>query len=70
VPDIRCSSKKFGVVTTKSTGILEVICTSNFCKNQKDEVVLHRWDLEQINENGSVKMIDTKRFKRPDMRGK
>lgn len=70
MPEIRCGSKKFGEVTTKSEGVLEVICTSNFCKTRSDEVVLHRWDLKQVNNDGSIKLIDTKRFKRPKMRGK
>jgi hypothetical protein len=65
VPEVRCNSKKFGEVTTKSAGIFEAICTSRFCKSRQDEVILHRWDLEQLNANGSIKMIETKRFKRP-----
>jgi hypothetical protein len=70
VPEVRCASKKFGEVTNKSQGILEAVCTSRFCKTRPDEVVLHRWDLEQLNVNGSIKMIETKRFKRPKVKGK
>jgi hypothetical protein len=69
VPDIRCNSKKFGEITIESKGIFESICTSRFCKVQPDEVVLHRWDLEKLNANGSIKMIETKRFKRPELKG-
>jgi hypothetical protein len=69
VPELRCNSKKFGEVTTKSTGIFEAICTSRFCKTRQDEVILHKWDLRQLNPNGSIKMIETKRFKRPAVRG-
>jgi hypothetical protein len=70
VPEIRCSSKKFGEVTSESKGILEAVCTSRFCKIRPDEVVLHRWDLQQLNVNGSINLIETKRFKRPEMKGK
>lgn len=70
MPEIRCNSKKFGEVTTKSQGIFESICTSRFCKIYQDEVVIHQWDLEKLNVNGSIKMIETKRFKRPELRGK
>ena len=70
MPEIRCESKKFGEVTNESTGIFESICTSRFCKIQPEEVVLHRWDLQQLNVNGSIKMIETKRFKRPKVKGK
>lgn len=70
MPEIRCNSKKFGEVTIKSVGVFEAVCTSKFCKIKHDEVVLHRWDLQQLNDNGSIKMIETKRFKRPEMRGK
>jgi hypothetical protein len=70
VPELRCTSKKFGEVTNKSKGIFETVCTSRFCKIRPDEVVLHRWDLQQLNENGSIKLIETKRFKRPEMKGK
>lgn len=69
MPEIRCNSKKFGEITTESKGIFESICTSRFCKIN-DEVVIHRWNLEKLNANGSIKMIETKRFKRPELRGK
>jgi hypothetical protein len=69
VPEIRCNTKKFGEVTSESKGIFEAVCTSRFCKIQASEVVLHRWDLQQLNENGSIKMIETNRFKRPEVKG-
>ena len=64
MPDIRCNNKKFGEVTD-GTGIYEAICTSRFCKQHPNEVVLHRWNLEKLNADGFVKLIETKRFKRP-----
>jgi len=70
VPEIRCNSKKFGEVSSEARGIFEVICNSRFCKNQHNEVVLHRWNLEKLNADGSIKMIETRRFKRPKPEGK
>ena len=69
MPEIRCENKKFGEVSDGAKGIFEVICGSRFCKTQYDEVVLHRWNLEKLNANGSIKLIETRRFKRPKQEG-
>lgn len=63
--DIRCETKKYGELIGKGSGILEVLCKSQLCKTQQNEVVIHRWNLEKFNANGSVKMIETRRFKDP-----
>jgi hypothetical protein len=62
--EIRCENKKFGEITPD--GILEIFCSSNFCKDHRsDEVAMHRWDTRKISADGTVKFIETKRFKKP-----
>jgi hypothetical protein len=65
MPEIRCANKFFGEVSENSRGIYEAVCQSRFCKTGTNEVVLHRWDLEKLNADGTIKLIETKRFKRP-----
>jgi hypothetical protein len=68
VAEIRCKNKKFGELTPD--GILEIFCTSNFCKDHRgDETVIHRWDTGKLNADGTVKLIETRRFKKPTLRG-
>jgi hypothetical protein len=70
VPEIRCDgNKKFGVIDGRATGIFEAVCSSRFCKQRNNEIVLHIWDLGKINEYGTVLPIDTKRFKKPEVKG-
>jgi len=69
VLEIRCDSKKHGEVTENSIGIFERICDSRFCKTRPNEVSLHVWNLEKLHEDGTIKPINTKRFKRPEVRG-
>ncbi|ACF05123.1 gp26 [Mycobacterium phage Predator] len=62
--DIRCKSRKHGELTEQGSGILEIICTSRFCKETPNEVVRHRWDLGKLNSDGSIKLTETRRFKK------
>lgn len=65
MPDIRCNSRKFGFVSENSIGIFEAVCNSDFCihaetgRFRKDVVVLHRWDLEKLNEDETIRPIQT-----------
>lgn len=63
--EIRCGKRKFATIT--ENGILEVFCNSVFCKTYAtaNEVVIHRFDVNKINADGTIKLIETKRFKRP-----
>ncbi|ACI12443.1 gp27 [Mycobacterium phage Konstantine] len=63
--DIRCSNKKHGELTEQGSGILEIICNSRFCKESPNEVVRHRWNLGKKNPDGTIKLIETRRFKDP-----
>lgn len=70
MPEIRCSGTKHGEVSDNSIGKFYRTCTSKFCKLRPDEVVLHIWDLALREENERlVKLIDTKRFKKPFVKG-
>jgi len=69
VPEIRCASKKHGEITENSKGEFRRTCNSRFCKKLGNEIVEHIWNLEKINENQIVFPIDTKRYKRPEVRG-
>ncbi|AHG24413.1 hypothetical protein PBI_DAMIEN_22 [Mycobacterium phage Damien] len=62
--DIRCSNKKHGEVTENSTGELRMFCRDRFCKIHGNEVVQHVWDLAKVSEDGSIRPIETKRFKK------
>lgn len=63
--EIRCESRKHGEITEQGCGILIIRCNSRFCKVHQNEVVEHHWDLAETNENGLVKLTETKRFKDP-----
>lgn len=61
--DIRCGNRKFAEITEQ--GILEIFCNSTFCKTGPDQIVIHRFDINKISADGTIKLIETKRFKRP-----
>lgn len=68
MPEIRCKNKKHGEINDQASGILIRVCASKFCKIQ-NEIVEHHWNLEKINENGTIYPVETKRYKRPIVKG-
>ncbi|QLF83907.1 hypothetical protein SEA_BECKERTON_22 [Mycobacterium phage Beckerton] len=62
--DIRCSNKKHGEISDNSTGELQMFCRDRFCKIHENEVVLHIWNLAKKSEDGSIRPIETRRFKK------
>ena len=69
MPEIRCANKKFGEVNSEAKGIFEATCNAGYCRRDSNAIVLHRWNLEKVNEDGTITPIETKRFKRPEVRG-
>lgn len=69
MPEIRCKFKKHAEVEFGATGILYKSCDSKFCKKYGNEVVIHHFNLEKVNEDGIIFPTDTKRYKRPEVRG-
>ena len=69
MPEIRCQHKKHADVSDGATGLLFESCNSQLCKQYGNEVVIHEFDLEKISEDGIIYPIDTKRYKRPEVRG-
>jgi len=64
VREIRCDRKFFGQVSENSIGIFVAQCKSVFCKTRPDasEIVEHHWNLEQTNEDGIIKPVETVRI--------
>jgi hypothetical protein len=54
--ELRCDSKKHGVLIEPGFGILEVKCDSRFCGARTGAIVLHRFDLT------TGEMVDTHRY--------
>jgi hypothetical protein len=69
VPEIRCGNKKHGEVSEYAQGVLIRLCSSRFCKVQQNEIVEHHWNLEKVNENQIIYPIETKRYKKPEVKG-
>ena len=55
--ELRCDSKKHGVMITEGSGLLEIKCDSRFCGAKPGIVVLHRFDLA----TGDV--VETQRYR-------
>lgn len=55
--DLRCESKKHGVLIEEGSGLLEIKCDSRFCGNAPGIVVLHRFDL------ATGELVETKRYR-------
>ncbi|UOW93355.1 hypothetical protein SEA_LABELLE_29 [Mycobacterium phage Labelle] len=69
MPEIRCKHKLHAEVSEEATGTLFKYCDSKFCKEFGNEVVIHEFDLAKVSENGIIYPTDTKRYKRPEVRG-
>lgn len=54
---IRCGSKTFGRITEQ--GLIEIKCSSRFCKDHPNEVVFHEFDPKTGN------LVRTKKYKEP-----
>ena len=59
--DLRCEHKKHGVLL--SNGVAEVKCSSRFCGATRETVVFHYFSVE------TGEMLETKKFKNPNMKG-
>lgn len=58
--DLRCNSKKHGVLITPSTdeGVVEIRCDSRWCGGGNGAVVLHRFSTQD------GRLVDTKMYQR------
>lgn len=57
MPELRCSSRIHGVLT--ADGHLEVKCRSSKCGARRGVVVMHYFDLS------NMELVETKKFKDP-----
>ncbi len=55
--NLRCKNKLHGIIV--DSNVIEILCKSQLCKHDKDEVVLHRFNTE----DGSL--IETLRYRKP-----
>ena len=67
--EIRCENKIHAEVSADASGTLWKYCDSKFCKEFGNEVVVHEFNLGKRSEDGNIYPIDTKRYKRPEVRG-
>lgn len=57
--DLRCPSKKHGVVIEPGPAVVEVTCNSRFCGSVPGTTVLHRFD------TSTGDLVETQKFKNP-----
>lgn len=57
--DLRCPSKKHGVVIEPGPAVVEIACDSRFCGSVPGVTILHRFNA------ATGELVETKQFKNP-----